>query len=77
MAEMRAQLSFSQHKAAEEPQRVVEWRTEEDLTEKMALKVTCHLICCISIFFFFFFSPVSDCIVKFFNMSLSSTGSVV
>jgi hypothetical protein len=47
MAEIRVQLSCSRHKAEEEPQRVVEQpveeqKVEEDPTEKLALKVTCH-----------------------------------
>jgi hypothetical protein len=49
MADIRVQLNCSQQKAVEEPPRVVEQPVEErnvdeDVTEKLALKVTCHFM---------------------------------
>jgi hypothetical protein len=49
LAEMRVKLNSNQQKALEQPRKVVEQlgeerKVEEDLTEKLALKVTCHLM---------------------------------
>jgi septal ring factor EnvC (AmiA/AmiB activator) len=44
MAEMRVKLNSNQQKAVEQPRRVVEQLGEDDLTEKLALKVTCHFL---------------------------------
>lgn len=47
LAEMKVQLNSNEQKTAEQPSSYVkhvaeEKRVEEDLTEKLALKVTCH-----------------------------------
>jgi hypothetical protein len=44
MAEIGAKLNSNQQKAVEQPQRAVKQLGEDDLTEKLALKVTCHLL---------------------------------
>lgn len=50
MAEIRAKLNSNQQKAVEQPRRAVEQLGEDDLTEKLALKVTCHLLFYVSRF---------------------------